>query len=175
MVQVENVSIVGTKISILLLMWNGDSEFQQRMVCPLIPTQPMNVSFCSAAEHLVRVNARHDMLLPAVEKLMRTSLLPEELFHVILDRTEIRSSPLRVVPIHNGAVAVYSEERPVTDVYIFDSAYSRLLRRLHIPRTADRVEMLASGPFMVLVTDTRLTTFAPLESKTIRLRSWHPA
>lgn len=109
-------------------------------------------------------------------KLLSRCILPEELFHILFNgRFRLRNRPIRVHVIHKGAFAIFSAKHVSSDIYIFDTECTRLLRRIHVPRATDTLGVLSKGFYFAVVADTKLSIYAPRTSKEIRLRAWNPA
>ena len=169
--EVRDVSMGDAEVSVLLAFAHGDETILRAMVCPLIPRFPcMTVRF--RVDHTPGAPQCQALYDPAMKQLLDTGLLPEELLEILCIAGP---TTIRVVPLHRSAVAVFSGRDNISDVYIYDAQCTRLLRRLRTPRDALRLEVVCRGPVLVVVTDTRISTYAPSVERAFRLRSVHPA
>jgi hypothetical protein len=72
--------------------------------------------------------------------------VPEE----IICSCEGSIADIRCVPIHRGALALYSGGDNTSDVYVFSSS-GRLLRRIHVPRNVQEVMVSSKEGYMAIL------------------------
>jgi hypothetical protein len=111
-----------------------------------------------------------------IDKLLSKTILPEELFHILFNmRFRLQTQTIRVLAIHKRAFAIFSAQGVVSDIYIFDADCTRLLRRMHVPRSVANLAVVCKGFHLIVIANTKLYIHAPRPCKEIRLRAWNPA